>query len=57
MEIKPNLPLQWFAKYDETTLPVPFTALSSIKTDIFLSLYKGKKNQQDFLIKNETEIH
>ena len=23
----------------------------------FLSLYKGKKSQNDFLIKNETETH
>ena len=37
--------------------PYPLAVLSLIKTDIFLSLYKGKKNQQNFLTKNETEIH
>ena len=31
--------------------------LSSISTDIFLSLYKGKKIQQNFLIKKETQIY
>ena len=38
-------------------LPVPLTVLFSIKTYIFLSLYKAKKNHQHFLIKNETQIH
>ena len=37
-------------------LLVPLIVLSLIKTDIFLSLEKGKKNQQDFFIKNEAEI-
>ena len=36
--------------------PVSLTVLLSIKIGIFLSLYKGKKTQKDFLIKNETEI-
>ena len=30
--------------------------LSSVKTNIFLSLHKGKKNQQDFLTKNERDL-
>lgn len=38
-------------KYDATKVLVPLTVLSSINTDIFLPLYKGKR-----LIKNETEI-
>ena len=29
----------------------------SNKTDRFFSLYKGKKNQQNFLTKDQTEIH
>ena len=40
-EIKPNL----------------LTAISSITTHIFLSLYKSKKNQANFLINNKTEIY
>ena len=40
-----------------TKLPVPLTVLSSINIGIFLSLYKRRKTQKDFLIENETEIH
>ena len=39
-----------------TRLLVPLTVLSSIKIGIFLSLFKGKKSQKDFLIKNETDL-
>ena len=41
----------------QQNFPESLAVLSLIKTDIFLSLYKRKKSQRDFLIKNETEIH
>ena len=40
-----------------TKLPVQLKVLFSTNIGILLSLDKGKKNQKDFLIKNETKIH
>ena len=44
-------------KNNVTKILVLLTILSSIKSGIFLSLYKWKKSQKDFLINNEREIH
>ena len=35
----------------------PYSLKFSTNIGILLSLDKGKKNQKDFLIKNETKIH
>ena len=40
----------------QQNFPCRVQVLSSISTDIFLSLYKGQKIQQNFLIKKETQI-
>ena len=41
----------------QQNFPCRVQVLSSISTDIFLSLYKGKKIQQNFFIKKETQIY